>query len=94
MAQNEEKVVLHHEDRRWKFLSTNFIALFVLSSIASVVCKNIRNLLAKINDLTSRNVLLQQQVTILKSAKQAKDNPQILNRYPSFPQETNVGCTY
>ena len=79
MAQNEEKVVLHHEDRRWKFLSIIFIALFILSSIASVIY--ITNLLAKRNNLISQNVLLQQQITILKSAKQAKDISQILNKY-------------
>ena len=75
MAQSEEKVVLHHEDRRWKFLSIIFIALFILSSIASVIY--ITNLRAKKNNLISQNVLLQQQITILKEAKQAKDIPQI-----------------
>ena len=74
MAQNEEKVVLHHEDRRWKFLSIIFITLFILSSVASVIY--ITNLLGKRNNLISQNILLQQQINILKEAKQAKDIPQ------------------
>ena len=75
MAQNEEKVVLHHEDRRWRFLSIIFISLCVLSSITSV--SYIINLLAKNNNLTYQNILLQQQVPILKEAKQEKDIPQV-----------------
>jgi cell division protein FtsL len=75
MAQNEEKVVLHHEDRRWKFLSIIFIALFILSSIASVFY--ITNLFTTKNNIISQNILLKQQLTALKEAKQAKDIPQI-----------------
>ena len=88
MAQNEEKVVLHHEDRRWRFLSIIFISLCVLSSITSV--SYIINLPAKNNNLTYQNILLQQQVPILKVAKQEKDIPQVqyLKQYriwdPSF----------
>ena len=75
MAQNEEKVVLHHEDRRVRFLSIIFITLCILSSIASI--SYITNLLAKNNNLTSQNILLQQQIPGLKEAKQYKDIPQV-----------------
>ena len=75
MAQNEEKIVLHHEDRRLRFLSIIFITLCILFSIASI--SYITNLLAKNNNLTSQNILLQQQVPSLIEAKQYKDIPQV-----------------
>ena len=60
---------------QWKVLSIIFIVLFLLVSVTSAFY--ITKLIKVKNNAVSQNTLLQQQITAIKQAKEAKDIPQI-----------------